>query len=72
MVLQEEYLPRREAHQAQILPVRPWRHAKIGDTLLVELLSSGRLDVCQGHTYPEHPKIASHQVCRFFLAYNNY
>ena len=45
MVLQEKERSIREAHQIQGQPVRPQRYAAMGGELLVELLTSGKLDV---------------------------
>ena len=37
-----------------------------GGNLLVDILSSGQLDVCQGHAYPYHPHKSPQKVGNCF------
>ena len=44
----------------------------MGGELMVDLLPSGKMDVCQIHTYSKYFQRTSHQFSIFFLAYTQY
>ena len=69
IVLREEDGPRWKSHHAQIPVLLLWGHVTMGSKIFVDLLSSGRLDVCQVRAYPDHNRRAPHQFCRLFLDY---
>ena len=69
MVLQEEEVPIWEAHTSKILTVHPQGHAKMWGKLLVDLISSGQLDVCKDKYYPGNTQVFHTKPVHFVLAY---